>query len=63
MNLQRQLRPKDAAERAGLSLSFFWKLAKTDPKFPPLTRIGKRCTSVSAEAFDQYLIGKTGGRS
>ena len=56
-----QLRPKDACTRAGFKPSTFWKLAKTDPDFPQLTRIGKRCTSVSAAALDAYLAKKTGG--
>ncbi len=56
-----QLRPKQAWARMGVKPSMFWNLAKTDPDFPPLTRIGKRCTSVSAAALDAYLAKKTGG--
>ena len=56
-----QLRPKGAARRMGTAQSTFWKLSKTDPDFPQLTRIGKRCTSVSAAALDAYLAKKTGG--
>ncbi len=54
-----QLRPKDAAKRMGVCASMFWKLAKNDPSFPRLTRIGKRCTSVSASALEVYLKNKT----
>ncbi len=58
-----QLRPKQAMVRLGCSSATFWRLVKSDTAFPPLTRIGKRCTSVSAKALDEYLMGKTGGRS
>ncbi len=54
-----QLRPKDAAKRMGIGLSTFWKMASTDPDFPPLLRLGKRCTSVSAAALDGYVAKKT----
>ena len=55
-----QLRPKDAARRLGICLSAFWRWTKTDPDFPPLTRFGSRCTSVSAAALDAYVARKTG---
>ena len=55
-----QLRPRIAAKRIGISQSTFWKLAKNDPLFPKLTRIGKRCTSISAAALDEYIARKTG---
>ncbi len=55
-----QLRPKQACVCAGIKPSTFWKLAKTDPDFPPLTRLGKRCTSISAAALAAYLAKKTG---
>lgn len=55
-----QLRPKDAAKRMGVGPTTFWNLAKRDPNFPPLTRIG-RATSVSAAALDAYVASKTGG--
>lgn len=54
-----QLRPKDAAKRMGIGLSTFWKMAGTDPDFPPLLRLGKRCTSVSAAALDAYIKNKS----
>lgn len=54
-----QLRPKDAAKRLGSGQTTFWNLAKNDPRFPPLTRIG-RTTSVSASALDAYIASKTG---
>ncbi len=53
-----QLRPVDAAIRLGVCRSQFWKLAKSDPAFPPLTRIG-RTTSVSAIGLDAYIASKT----
>lgn len=55
-----QLRPKYAARRMGVCLSTFWKLASNDPDFPPLLRLGKRCTSVSATALDAYIAKRTG---
>lgn len=55
-----QLRPKYAAKRMGVCLSTFWKLASNDPDFPPLMRLGKRCTSVSASALDAYIAKRTG---
>lgn len=58
MNVDMQLRAPAAAKRLGVCLSNFWKLAKNDPSFPPLTRIG-RTTSVSAAALDAYVAGKT----
>lgn len=54
-----QLRPKDAARRLGIAQSTFWKIVSTDPDFPPLMRLGKRCTSVSAAALDAYIAKKT----
>lgn len=54
-----QLRPKDAAKRLGIAHSTFWKLVSADPDFPPLLRLGKRCTSVSAAALDAYIAKKT----
>lgn len=59
MTVDIQLRPKDATKRLGVGLSKFWKLAKYDTSFPPLTRIG-RTTSVSAVALDAYIASKTG---
>ena len=53
-----QIRPKDAAKRMGTGQTTFWNLAKRDPNFPPLTRIG-RTTSVSAAALDAYVASKT----
>lgn len=55
-----QLRPKDAAKRMGVGHSTFYKLANNDPDFPPLLRLGRRCTSVSAAALDAYIAKKTG---
>lgn len=54
-----QLRPKAASKRMGVAESTFWKLAKTDPDFPPLMRLGSRCTSVSSAALDSYVAKKT----
>lgn len=54
-----QLRPNEAAKRLGICRAQFWNLAKKDPDFPPLTRIG-RTTSVSLKALEQYVISKTG---
>lgn len=53
-----QLRPIEAAKRLGVCRAQFWNLAKIDPEFPPLTRIG-RTTSVSAKALDRYVELKT----
>jgi predicted DNA-binding transcriptional regulator AlpA len=55
-----QLRPKQVMARIGCSATTFWRLVKEDPDFPKLTRIGKRCTSVSANAIEHYLALKTG---
>lgn len=55
-----QLRPKYAAKRMGVCLSTFWKLASNDPDFPPLMRLGTRCTSISAAALDAYIAKRTG---
>lgn len=54
-----QLRIKAAAERLDCGVSTVWAWAKTDPDFPPLTRIG-RTTSISAKALDEYVAKKTG---
>ena len=37
-----------------------YQTAKSDPDFPPLTRLGKHCTSVSASALDAYIAKRTG---
>lgn len=53
-----QLRPRQAAQRLGIAISTFWVWSKTDPDFPKLHHFGKRCTSVSAAALDQYIAKK-----
>lgn len=58
-NLDTQLRIKDAAKHLGRGVSTLWALAKSDPDFPPLTRIG-RTTSISARALDEYVAKRTG---
>lgn len=54
-----QYRPREAAQRLGIAVSTFWAWAKSDPDFPPLTRMG-HTTSVSADALNAYIAIKTG---
>ena len=45
------LRPPQAAQHLGIGLTKFWDLAKKDPDFPTLTKLGARTTIVSMEAL------------
>jgi predicted DNA-binding transcriptional regulator AlpA len=54
-------RPKDAAKTLGISLSTFWLWAKKDPDFPPLVKIGPRCTAVRVSDLKAFVDRKSGG--
>jgi len=52
------LRPKDAAKTLGISLATFWLWAKKDPDFPPLVKIGPRCTAVRVSDLKAFVDNK-----
>lgn len=52
------LRPRDAAQRLGIGLTSFWGLAKSDPTFPELIKLGTRTTVVEEHELEQWLESK-----
>lgn len=55
----KNLRPRQAADALGIGLSTFWLKARTDPDFPPLIRIGPKCTVVREADLEVYVEKKT----
>jgi prophage regulatory protein len=51
----KNLRPRPAADALGVSLSTFWHKAKTDPDFPPLIKLGPKCTVVREADLEAYV--------
>ncbi|MDP3835038.1 MAG: hypothetical protein Q8Q82_13835 [Hydrogenophaga sp.] len=51
-------RPKDAAQALGCSESHFWWLAKNDPDFPPLIKLGPKWTVVRDADLAAYVDKK-----
>lgn len=51
-------RPRDGAALIGVSLSQFWLLAKTDPDFPDLIKLGPKTTVVRREDLIKYVENK-----
>jgi predicted DNA-binding transcriptional regulator AlpA len=52
------LRPAQASERMGVSLSTFWRLVRRDPAFPRPFKLGgpsSRTTVVDADALSAWL--------
>ena len=48
-------RPKQAAAHCGFSLSSFWNYARQCEDFPPLRRVGIRCTVVDLNQLDAWM--------
>jgi prophage regulatory protein len=46
---------RTASVLSGLSKSTLYRMAKADPSFPTLVKIGTRCTRVRAGAFAAWL--------
>ena len=51
-------RPKDAAKALGCSESHFWWLAKNDPDFPQLIKLGPKWTVVRDADLAAYVDRK-----
>lgn len=51
-------RPKDAAQALGCSESRFWWLAKNDPDFPQLIKLGPKVTVVRDADLAAYVDKK-----
>ena len=49
------LRPKDAADRLGISLSSLYRWAKDRPDFPTIIKLGPKTSGWSAEDLDDWL--------
>lgn len=49
------LRPKDAAERLGISLSSLYRWAKDRPDFPRIIKLGPRTSGWRVEDLDAWL--------
>jgi len=50
-----------AARRLGLSRATLYRLAKDDPTFPTMRRLGKRATRIKLADLTAWLDGKSGG--
>ena len=46
------------ARLTGLGVSTTWRKVKTDPRFPALVRLGKRCTRARVGDVRRYLRGE-----
>jgi predicted DNA-binding transcriptional regulator AlpA len=51
---------RTASAVAGLSEATLYRKAKTDPTFPTLVKMGKRCTRIRAGALTALLASKAG---
>lgn len=51
---------RTASAVAGLSEATLYRKAKTDPTFPPLVKLGQRCTRIRAGALTAWLASKAG---
>ena len=60
--ISKSLRPKEAARFLGIGLSTFWEWTKTRPDFPPLRRLGTRCTIVDADELLHWRDAQTSAR-
>lgn len=54
----KNLRPRQAADALGMGLSTFWLAARTDPEFPPLIKLGPKCTVVREADLEAYVKKK-----
>lgn len=54
----RNLRPLEAAKALGCGPTRFWTLARTDPDFPKLIRLGPKHTIVREADLEAYLEKK-----
>jgi excisionase family DNA binding protein len=50
-----------AARRLGLSRATLYRLAKDDPTFPTIRRLGKRAARIKLAELTDWLDTKTGG--
>lgn len=44
-----------AAEKLGISVSYVWKLHRTDPDFPRTVRLGPRATRWRDDEIDAWI--------
>lgn len=51
---------RTASAVAGLSIATLYRKSKSDPTFPKLVRMGKRCTRVRAADLTSWLASKAG---
>ena len=58
ITLIKYLRPKAACNVLGIGLTTFWNLAKTDPDFPELIKLGPQTTVVEEAALITYVNSK-----
>lgn len=50
-------RPARAAEKLGVSVATFYRLARTDPRFPRLHKLSERVTVVYDDELDAFISG------
>ena len=62
MNILKMLRPKDVADRLGISTTTIWRLERAG-KFPSRKRIGLRSVGWPEQAIDNYLNEQPSGIS
>lgn len=54
-NVERILRPKTAWTMLGISKSYFYALAKTDPNFPKAIELGKNSKGYLLSEVQAYI--------
>ena len=57
--VKRRLRPAQAAAKLAVSLPTFWRMARSDPDFPSMTKLTSRCTTIDDDELDVYVARKT----
>lgn len=51
----RNLRPREAADSLGVSLSTFYRLARTESDFPKVIQLTSRCSVVREQDLVSYM--------
>jgi len=54
------LRPKQAAQYIGVSVSSFWRFTKQDESFPKVFKVGVKTSAVMRDDLDRWIAARTG---
>jgi prophage regulatory protein len=55
------VRPKEAAEMLGVSLSTIWRYLRLDPDFPKQYKLSTRVTGFDEQELNDFCAKKRGG--